>query len=353
MFDLLAAISSVDPPSLVAWAVLVFAAGMYPVGIMFGGSCSPCCNSNPCSACTEGELPDTVTVSISGYVDGQVQKCCADYWNGKAIVLKRGRDWQGSLDPCSYRHAICGTSCDPLNVVAFRYNGPNAPPVLHIMDPARAAYNFNGCTLWPIFGDDLIANCSSFSITATHQSGVTVTVSSGGEYDPFFIADNGTGRCSPCCRGEDDPADEIEAIVYEGNAENDTWHAPFRMESAPTVVLRKGVDGTLDEGSYFGYCNTIWGGSLPNGYKVVVWVSKCDANQTDCDHCWKKCHTRARVQTIFNCYGTSNPDRGNSPACEHCEDSPMCSPVAGDYVIRNNIFGDGLCIVGAVKVSVQ
>jgi hypothetical protein len=49
MLDLLAAISSVDPPSFVAWAVLVFAAGMYPLGIMLGSSCSPCCASPlPC-----------------------------------------------------------------------------------------------------------------------------------------------------------------------------------------------------------------------------------------------------------------------------------------------------------------
>lgn len=43
MLELLASISSVDPPSFVAWAVLAFAAAMYPVGIMLGSSCSPCC----------------------------------------------------------------------------------------------------------------------------------------------------------------------------------------------------------------------------------------------------------------------------------------------------------------------
>ena len=68
--DLLAAISSVDPPSLVAWLVFVFAAGMYPVGIMLGSSCSPCCGqSAPCSQCTEGELPDTITVTFDGLAD--------------------------------------------------------------------------------------------------------------------------------------------------------------------------------------------------------------------------------------------------------------------------------------------
>jgi hypothetical protein len=55
MFDLLAAISSFDPSSLLAWLVLAFAAGMYPVGIMLGSSCSPCCS---CS-CLGGCSPDS------------------------------------------------------------------------------------------------------------------------------------------------------------------------------------------------------------------------------------------------------------------------------------------------------
>ena len=63
MFDLLAAISSVDPPALLAWLVLAFAAGMYPVGIMLGSSCSPCCGP-PCSQCAAGALPDTLTVTF-------------------------------------------------------------------------------------------------------------------------------------------------------------------------------------------------------------------------------------------------------------------------------------------------
>jgi hypothetical protein len=68
MFDLFAAIQSVDPPSLVLWGMFAFAAGMYPIGFMLGSSCSACCGQ-PCSACTEGSLPDTVTVTFSGFTD--------------------------------------------------------------------------------------------------------------------------------------------------------------------------------------------------------------------------------------------------------------------------------------------
>jgi hypothetical protein len=69
MLDLLAAIVSSDPPALLAWLILAFAAGMYPVGIMLGSSCSPCCNSNPCTQCTQGELPETLTVTFNGLQD--------------------------------------------------------------------------------------------------------------------------------------------------------------------------------------------------------------------------------------------------------------------------------------------
>ena len=108
MLELLAAIQSVEPPSLVLWGLALFAAGMYPIGFMLGGSCSACCCQGccckngaadptkttqqscessggtwkpgkcctdaglcapPCSTCTEGELPDTVTVTFNGFTD--------------------------------------------------------------------------------------------------------------------------------------------------------------------------------------------------------------------------------------------------------------------------------------------
>jgi hypothetical protein len=72
VLELLAAIQSVDPPSLVLWGLALFAAGMYPVGFMLGSTCSPCCTGSglpPCTSCTDGELPDTVTVTFNGFTD--------------------------------------------------------------------------------------------------------------------------------------------------------------------------------------------------------------------------------------------------------------------------------------------
>ena len=273
-------------------------------------------------------------------------KCCEDYWNGMSVVLKRGKDSTGADAPCVYSHAMCGTTCGASVVVAYR--GPNLSPFVHIN-------SHPDCTATFMTTPTLISNCDEFSFTATHPSGVTAEVSPGGSYDATFKADNGTGRCSPCCRANEDPPGEVEVQVSEKNATSpDDWGAPSSMDEIPTVVLQKGVDGTLDEGSYFGYCTQRWGGSLPNGYKVVVWIDKCNSyDGVNCDHCWKKCETRARVQTIFNCTGTTNPDRGNSPSCENCQESPMCAPATGDYDITESVLGGGLCNVSAIRVSVQ
>jgi hypothetical protein len=53
-----------EPTAIPLAIVAALAAGMYPLGFMFGGPCSPCCCD--CS-CEEGELPETVTVTFSGF----------------------------------------------------------------------------------------------------------------------------------------------------------------------------------------------------------------------------------------------------------------------------------------------
>lgn len=66
MFELLAAIQSADPPSLVLWSLLVFTGAMYPLGFMLGAPCSACCG---CEECSQGTLPETVTVTFDGLQD--------------------------------------------------------------------------------------------------------------------------------------------------------------------------------------------------------------------------------------------------------------------------------------------
>lgn len=66
MLELLAAIQSADPPSMVLWGIVWVAAMMYPVGLMLGADCSACC---ACSACEVGKLPPTLTVTLDGLED--------------------------------------------------------------------------------------------------------------------------------------------------------------------------------------------------------------------------------------------------------------------------------------------
>ncbi len=63
---MLAAIAA-DPTAVPLWLVVALAAGMYPFGFMLGSECSACCDK--CSLCTEGTLPETVTVTLGGYTD--------------------------------------------------------------------------------------------------------------------------------------------------------------------------------------------------------------------------------------------------------------------------------------------
>jgi hypothetical protein len=61
--QIIAYITSIDPPSFVAWAVLAFAASIYPLGVLLGSSCSPCCGQ--AASCNLPALPNTIEVQIT------------------------------------------------------------------------------------------------------------------------------------------------------------------------------------------------------------------------------------------------------------------------------------------------
>lgn len=73
MIDLLAFIAS-DPTAIPLLGVFLTAVGMYPVGLMLGSACSPCCEE-PCAACPADDdgkrtkLPETITVTFGGFTD--------------------------------------------------------------------------------------------------------------------------------------------------------------------------------------------------------------------------------------------------------------------------------------------
>ena len=90
MLDLFAAIVAADPPSLVAWLVLAFAAAMYPLGLMLGAPCSPCCSCDCVTTCSQGTA-QTVALSVTGFgsIGGAVfylkkPTSSASYFSGNA-----------------------------------------------------------------------------------------------------------------------------------------------------------------------------------------------------------------------------------------------------------------------------
>ena len=64
MFDLLAAIQEIEPTAIPLVAIMLSSVAMYLVGIIL--PCSPCCT---CTLCTEGALPETLTVTFDGLAD--------------------------------------------------------------------------------------------------------------------------------------------------------------------------------------------------------------------------------------------------------------------------------------------
>ena len=67
MFDLLAVIVQADPAPFAAWAILLLALGMYPLGILLPSCCA--CGNAPCENCPTGTLPNTVTVTFPAWDD--------------------------------------------------------------------------------------------------------------------------------------------------------------------------------------------------------------------------------------------------------------------------------------------
>jgi hypothetical protein len=108
--DLLALIAA-DPTLLPLWAVMLFAAGMYPVGMMFG--CSPCCD--PCVCASGSTLPETITVTLDGFTDYSKNQICtlsfsACYGSGGSGTVDAPGQSSPESDPVDDRGPITAVS---------------------------------------------------------------------------------------------------------------------------------------------------------------------------------------------------------------------------------------------------
>lgn len=320
-----------------------------------GALLSAVIDDNPSSP-TFGQIVD-VTIEDGG--DGYVAwlyrniQCCADYWNEMTVVLQRS-----TSNPCLYSHSMCGTSCG--TSVTVEYRGPSAYPLVRVNTSQQPS---NTCAV-ELTGTTLVESCNQFSFTATDQNGVTAEVVSGGDYDPEYKADNGTGRCFPCCRGEGDPPDEIEleyaikGLTYDENGnlvESDWSPDPVFVGGATEIPIY-----VLPRRRILGGCDARWAGG-PAGwgfFPLVVWIEECnDPLKANCDHCWKQCVTRVRVYTGRNCRMLSGSDHGTSSGCVGCDESPICAPKAGEYIITESsnpsaTYNGQLCDLIAIRATI-
>lgn len=124
LLELLAAVQSVDPMAIPLWAVLVVAAGMYPIGIMLGAQCSPCCN---CGCPPGEELPDKITVTFNNITQSAVK-------TGDLIALSItscfGAGAEGTVDAAGGLPAVAG----PVTAVSLT-NGGSGYAVLGRVQP--------------------------------------------------------------------------------------------------------------------------------------------------------------------------------------------------------------------------
>ena len=346
-----AAIQSAEPTALILWSLLAFAAGMYPVGLMLGSTCSPCCGT-PCTQCTQGSLPDTVTVTLSGFPNqnsSNRKTCCGDFYNGKTVVLTRG--FAGS--PCLYSHALCGlqrpgggvgsSDADALARITLSYQGPTLPPLLTLTDDGLIV-----CTA-TLTATQNVTNCSDFTFTLTNASGATAQVVPGGTYDAAFLMPGGHA-CYICCKGEEPFASPAEFTIQDNRGQSTnisgTYVVPFRqirgdegrgewLQGFGNVVITVEL---LACGSQFATPDML-GRDRSGWTPYFLGFQGFGPGSTPvfCDECHNKCHFRVRVSALA--------DDGWSlqvwveastwfPTCDsECEDTPICNPYGRSWVL--------------------
>lgn len=200
-------------------------------------NCACCLPSNPpCSTCTEGQLPDTVTVTFSGFQDSPPGSssntlCCNDHYGGKSFVLSRGfrGDW------CVYGHRLCGVNAffSVPGVIRVFYRGPNLPPTVTVVtEDVDSSRRSQSCDVTLTAGGN-ITNCSQFSFTATNAAGVTATVTPGGTYDQTYL----NKWCHPCCRGNADRPSEVSISISGASGDFSFLNGTYVVPLAPQLSI--------------------------------------------------------------------------------------------------------------------
>ncbi|NBW09331.1 MAG: hypothetical protein EBR82_15030 [Caulobacteraceae bacterium] len=298
--------------------------------------------------------------------------CCGWQLNGMPIVLKRNRLGRSNYE-CTYSHEICGgwgyevgnysvTHTAGLMQVGVEYRGPSLPPVVFINRNVTNSSDGNYPTRCAVSmtASEPIADCDQFSFAASNLTGITATVSHGGEYDPYFAGRQGSGaqlvpnadNCKQCCQGADDIPDELEVYVEQN------WFG-FSNLSGTYILPRVG-----DQLNYNAPFRTVWlltagsphSNENPFGPLVLSIEIRPDVcsvgyfgsspGTPGCDNCVKKCGIRAACSRpdgsgpygLFEedmrfCFrydpSLTESEKASQYCAVLCMDVPLCSPPSG------------------------
>jgi hypothetical protein len=307
-------------------------------GTYGGASISATINNNPDSA-TFGQITAlNIANGGFGYLAWEwVEVCCGPYWNGKSVVLRRPNRTSGGfgpLDPCLYQHRFLNKGC--IATVEVQYSTSAARVMVwdrgtgtDLNKGSDAPYSSaNGTCFAEAFrtpGQN--EECVPLPFEATAPSGVTLTVTPGGNYAPLAEL-TGSQTRHVCCRDGGTAPLEIEATVYPASS----WTGEGWVEPDPySIVLVRGLNG--GPSGAVQNCTISYG-----GFGFYAAVTHCNDYYTaGCQSCAKQCQTRAGCPG--DDYINFPNDHHFSPGCIGCSGSTMCRPQPGTYVISNNRNG--------------
>jgi hypothetical protein len=287
--------------------------------------------------------------------------CCGAYLNGTEVVLQKD-----PADPCRYVHIFCGgyrlleDSVGSPRIIeslllTVAFNGEGVPATASLsgertnpdtVGPAACSQSWTG---------ESPTSCADFSLTATNDSGASIAVTAGGDYNatakypnPYVSTNVGpyASACHVCCRGEEAPPDEIEVEV------TDTWNT-----SRPSGLGDFSGTYVLPANNPFPLWWQFSGSPTNDNLNPIAALSvkiRHEACEQACSQCPPKCEVQVDA-TIYHFFGANNSSfiaynffslGGQEDQCGYCVETPICSPSG-----ESGSFGDLSKTAGTVTIS--
>lgn len=321
-----------------------------------------------------------VVVAVDDGGDGYLawetvyKKHCCDEINGKPIVLRRNPPSGGYGGPyadqeCVWSATSCSMPAFPASI-KVAYLGPTTAPQLAITSRICGIGSGDASSSGYYTTETLITDCSDFSFTASgtfRGTTVTATVEPGGDYlpGPEFSSDAsgiwvGPDNCFPCCKSADDIPLEITAsFTGETTDDYDGDYVLSRFENV-------GGLGTISDNQVRRWIIGFPGDPWPDfAYGFALSIEPCSSFNNDggfypisqysrsyggfvadaasCNRCHNECMTYAHAAGAYGLNqgptgavgppGWFDPSTVGKSCDDLCQETPVCAPSPGDYVI--------------------